>query len=379
MAVVIAHRDGEFAAAVAAELQAELQIPVTVLPTELEALRGALRAQPSGWLIIDIDLLPAVMAVVRQAAFHVVVVSPSEADPRVKKLSDLGATVVMPDQVVAHMSQCSAQANVAAPVSDNPLSVPAGARTVVLHSPKGGAGVSTIAAHLAAGWASQGERVVLVDLASYGAQAMLCKVQASRSGFESLLTALEPDPEQLAKPDFDLEPHLSVVIDKPGRLALLCGAGPRLMDRVTPTYVSQLLERLGQMPFDRIIVDTPAEPIPRSLAALSAADHTVLIAVPDFTCGWSLKQFQGVLDVLRPRGAVGLVVNRVVAGEGIPPGELAARIQMPLLAECPEDPAVLHLNNHGVPWQAGGAAMFGDAVWQLATALSADQEELVHG
>lgn len=375
MAVAIAHRDPEFAAALAAQLQADSLTPAAVLPTEIEALRATLRSQAGGWLVIDIDLLPAVMAVVRQSAFHVVAVTPFEQDPRVKKLSDLGATVLTPTQVGSYMVRCVDRETSAQPPSGE---AHCGARMVVLHSPKGGAGTSTITAHLAACWTSQGERVALVDLASYGAQAMLCKVQAAR-GFESLLAALEPEPDRLGQPDFDLEQHLSVVIDKPGRLSLLCGAGPRLMDRVTPAHVTQLLERLRQLPFDRIVVDTAAEPNPRCLAALSAADHTVLVAVPDFTCGWSLKQFQGVLEILRPRGALGLVVNRVIAGEGIGPGELASRIQIPLLAELPEDPSVLQLNNHGVPWQQRGTAAFGDAIWHLASALSGDQEELVHG
>ncbi|MGE5672717.1 MAG: AAA family ATPase [Mycobacterium leprae] len=366
--LAIAHRDPAVLSTLTAQLgAASTDRSPEVLPTDPEPLRLALEQRQGGWVIVDVDLLPVVVSFLRLGKFRLIVVTSLQGDPRGVKLSESGVPLLLPDQVLPYLStELTSETSTAEPA---PGDAGAPARLVVLHSPKGGAGTTTLAAHLAATWALQGRQIALVDLSPYGSQAMLCKVQQSHQGLERLVAAVEQDDEFLAKTDCDLSPFLTALPVKPGRLDLLTGGTPQLTDRLKGPQVEHLLQRLADQPYDHIVVDTSAEPVARNLAALAAADLILLVAVPDYACGWGLLQLQQLLTIARPVGRQQLVLNRAVNGSGLTATELAGRLNLPVAVVIPEESRIAALNDQGVPWQTGNQTGFGQAVWDLAALL----------
>ncbi|HEY3365649.1 MAG TPA: AAA family ATPase [Symbiobacteriaceae bacterium] len=375
---MLAHRNPTVLNALAFELRA-LGVPPEILSGEPHSLRAALLAMSGGVAVLDIDLVPAATAVLRQVKGRLVVVTALPQDPRAAKLTQLGLEVVPAAQVAQHLAQALGL-QAALPRAQDEAARPEGrAPIIVLHSPKGGAGTSTVAAHLASYWANQGQQVALVDLAPYGAQAVIFKVQQRSMGMEALIAALETTPAGMTDGSLDLARYRASMAVKFGRLDLLGGARPRIMDRLKADQVGQLLERLAESSYDRVIVDTSTEPAPRNLAALAAADQILLVGDPDFVCGWNMVHLQELLGILQPTGQTLLVFNRVGSALGLTADALAGRLQLPLAGILPEDPQVTQLGNQGAPWELPPRSAFAGAIVQLAAALVGEGEPALNG
>ncbi|HEY8345966.1 MAG TPA: AAA family ATPase [Symbiobacteriaceae bacterium] len=370
--------DAAARSALAAEIHQALGIRPELAPCEPERLHQHLRGQEKGLLLLDLSLVPAVLPVLQSGRLQVIVVTTLRHDPRAVKLAHWGAPVLHLSQVPGFLAQLrNGRANLTSfqslqpsPTPAPPLLSPASSHdavVTVLHSPKGGVGTSTLAAHLASCWARQGLRVLLVDLSAYGASAILCKARQQGTGLEALASTLEMAPDCLTE-DFDLFPYLVPLPVSPGRLDLLTGARPRLMDRFTPQHVLLLLSACRRLPYDALVVDTASEPTVRTLAALESAHRLILVATSDYTTCWNLIHLQELLDTLRLKAERLLVFNRFT-GSGIRPDELQQRLGLPLAAVFPEHPLLQELGNQGRPWELEPGDPFADAVAQWAAAL----------
>lgn len=397
---MIALSDGAARAALAEEVQRLAAVNAEFLPGDVEHLRNALGSRTGGLLLLDLSLVPAVLPVLTPGRFQVIGLTSLRQDPRSEKLAQWGAPTLHLAQAAAFLARSAAMdpataqetmANVtpsqsamaqsamaqaawtpsgwtqAAPPPQVPPGSPGQHRVTAVHSPKGGAGTSTVAAHLASQWARQGLRVLLADLSAYGAASILCKSRQQGAGLEALSAALEISPDLLTE-DFDPSPYLVPLFTASGRLDLLPGARPRLMDRLPPAQLSLLIGRLAQLPYDRIVLDTAAEPTPRTLSALESAHQLLLVATQEYTACWNLIHLQELLGTLRPRAERLLILNRH-SGAGISPGELQERLGLPMAAILPTDPLLPEAGNQGKPWDLGAGSSFADAIGQLAAAL----------
>lgn len=391
---MIAHRDPAAAAALAAAVANLTGMPPDLVTGDPGALGAALAGPGPCRVLLDVDLVPAVAMPLRESRHRVLAVTRLAADPRAAKLAQWGIVLVLqadlpaalPDWLLPGPYRPAEPAAVPPAPAGGPADAgaavpvdPGGSRIVAVHSPKGGAGTSTVAAHLAVAWACQGRHVVLVDLAPYGATPVLCKAQQRGSGVEALVAGLEQGRVNPAQPDLDLGPYLTPLLAQPGRLDLLAGGRPRVVDRLTPEHVRALLDHLAGAGYDRVVVDTSAEPTARNLAALLAAAQVVLVATPDYTCCWNLLQLQEVLELLQPAASQVVVLNRDGPDAGMPAADLAARLKLPVVAALPEDVSVQRLGNRGVPWDLPGDSPFLAAVQELAGVLDCPQEALVDG
>lgn len=390
----------------AAELSQALGISLELLPCEPEPLRQSLCNRGPGFLLLDLSLVPAVLPVLSRGSIKVIGVTTLRQDPRAAKLAQWGAPTLHLSQVPGYLAQslqaipgpgpaAGAAPSPAAFIQSVPgpaLAMPAvpaaapsvlpgpesaGAPVIVVHSPKGGAGTSTVAAHLATCWARQGMQVLLIDLSAYGAAAVLCKARQQGMGLEALASTVEMAPDCLA-PGFDLAPYLTPLPVTPGRLDLLAGARPHLLDRFTPQQVMALLSLCTQLPYDAVVVDSASEPTVRTLAALETADWLILVATADYTACWNLVNLQDLLQTLRVKAERLLVLNRFTGG-GLSPDELQQRLGIPLVAVLPEHPLLRDIGNRGRPWDLQPHDPFTDAVAQLATALRTSPAVSLYG
>ncbi len=190
----------------------------------------------------------------------------------------------------------------------------AAGHVIAFHSPRGGAGTTTLLLHTARLLQRRGHTVAVVEVSGGGGGAPLLGVRPG--GGWADLAGIPPEellgdpagPERLAAALREVEPGLY----------LLPSGGPAVMDEVHPDLVEAVLRLLGACGCACALVDTPAEMTLQAAAALTAADAICLIGQPETVSAYRLVQVEALLSSLQiPPGQVHLVLNRV--REPVPP------------------------------------------------------------
>ena len=207
-------------------------------------------------------------------------------------------------------------------------------RVVVVASPKGGVGKSTIASNLAASLAAGGPmQTVLVDLdIQFGDSATLLDLNPTHSIADAFSTAAALD-------TLVLKTFLTL---HPAGFYVLCGAeSPTVSDNVSAEHVKRLLGQLSSQ-FRHVIVDTSAGLNEHTLAALEEANDVVLVTTMDVS---SIRAMRKEMDVLAELGLLpssrhvvlnmedrhsGLVVRDVEGVLGVP-----VNVTIPRSSEVP--------------------------------------------
>jgi pilus assembly protein CpaE len=215
-------------------------------------------------------------------------------------------------------------------------------RIVVVASPKGGVGKSTVAANIAVGLAeSEPSQVVVVDLdLQFGDLATLLGISPRHSTVDALSKAA-------ARDEFVLSTFLHEHPD--GFFVLPAPESPAAADNVDPKRVGHLLRQLAAR-FRHVVVDTAPGLGDLALAAIEQASALVIVAGPDVT---SIRGVRKSLDVLRelrllPTTAP-VVLNGVEHRAGMQPAEAATIIGAPVDVVIPRSRAVLRGGNLGIP------------------------------
>jgi secretion/DNA translocation related CpaE-like protein len=197
-------------------------------------------------------------------------------------------------------------------------------RVVAVVGGRGGAGASVLAAAIAVAAAADGERAMLVDCDPLG------------GGLDLLLGAEEA--QGVRWPDLSLSegrvpasslraalPAPAIFGSRNGGLTVLscdrAGGGPR------PGAVTSVLDA-GRRAGETVVCDVPRYPTDAALAALDAADLTVLVVPAEVrSCAAAAR----VLGVLRQRGGSVRLLVRGPAPGGLTPRDVAAALGLPLL------------------------------------------------
>ena len=208
------------------------------------------------------------------------------------------------------------------------------AESVIVASGKGGVGKSTFAAGLGAVLAHRGRRVVVVDL-DIGLRSQDALLGLSDRVVYDLMDAQSGD----CTLDQAVIPCAS-----PASLCLLPAAQFARAKALHPSKLREIINQLKES-FDYVLLDCPAG-IERGLRnALNAgADRAVLVTTPDDV---SLRDAERAFQVMEAKGLPRpfLVVNRlddrlIRRGEMISAAAAAQLLDLPLLGEIPDDPAV---------------------------------------
>jgi pilus assembly protein CpaE len=238
-----------------------------------------------------------------------------------------------------------------APVSSVSVPAPAPApvrRVVVVASPKGGVGKTTVATNLAVGLATaEPGSTVIVDLdVQFGDVASSLALVPQYTLPDTVHGAASTDP--LVLKTF-LTPH-------PTGLHVLAGSdSPAAGDAVTAADVAQLLDTLSRE-FRYVVVDTAPGLSDLTLTALERATDLVLMGSMDVPGVRGLRKELDVLTELElVPGGRHLVLNFAGSSGGLAMADIEETVGAPLDLVLPRHDAALVSTNTGVPLlQKGG-------------------------
>ena len=207
-------------------------------------------------------------------------------------------------------------------------------RSVLVASGKGGVGKSVFTANLGAALARRGASVVVVD-ADIGLR--------SQDAFLGLENNVVYDLVDVASKDCVLEDALLDCPSVPG-LKLLPAAQFARVRSLEPKQLRKILHTLSEKA-DFVLIDAPAG-IEKGLRNLLNAgpDEAILIATPDDICIRDVERTAGILEskgIVRPNLVVNRLDNELIARREMFSARVVAdSLDLPLLGEIPEDPAV---------------------------------------
>jgi len=215
-------------------------------------------------------------------------------------------------------------------------------RVVVVASPKGGVGKTTVAANLAVALAeSEPNEVVAIDLdLQFGDLASTFGIRPQYSTVDALGKAA-------ARDDFVLQTFLHEHAD--GFFVLPAPLNPAAADRVDAKRVGHLLRQLAAR-FRHVVVDTAPGLGDIALAAIEQASALVVVAGPDRA---SLRGVRSSLDVLRELHllptSTPIVLNGFEPRIGTTRHDAETIIGMPVDVVVPHRRTVSRGGNSGIP------------------------------
>lgn len=220
---------------------------------------------------------------------------------------------------------------------------------IVVYSPQGGAGCTTLATNLASGLMKEGIRVLLVDSdLQFGDVGLYLNMQA-----QSTLVDLVGNVD-----DLDTELFDNIVITHDSGLKVLLGPSrPEYAEVVqsNPTSVAQILEKISGN-YDFIVVDTSHNLDETVLALMDVATKIILIATPTLAAAKNTRFVMELFDKLNyPADKSVLVMNRVPHDRNqkrftISSEQIEKFLRRPVEIEIPlDDVTILSAVHKGVP------------------------------
>ena len=228
-----------------------------------------------------------------------------------------------------------------------PVTGPGGApmgKIIVVYSPKGGTGRTTIAINLAIALNSEDSKVALVDgNLQYGDVAVFLNEQGKNTVLD-----LAPRVEDL---DPDVVREVMVTHRASGVNILAAPPRPEMADKVTGEQFSKLLTYLRRI-YAYIIVDTASHLTEAVQAALDVADLTVLITTQDIPSIKNANLFLSLADAsgIR-RDHILFVMNRFDKRIAITPERVGESLRQEIVVVIPfDDKTVSFSVNRGIPF-----------------------------
>ncbi len=210
-------------------------------------------------------------------------------------------------------------------------------------SPKGGVGVSSIAANLAVAIRQlTNKKVALVDgNVLFGDLSVLLNLRPDKTILD-LASRIE---------GLDRDLLNDVMATHPTQIrVLLAPPDPQRGELVTADQIRTILEALRQE-FHYVIVDTPASFQDRSLAALDLAQRVITLMTLEMHCIRNVKLFLEVADLLGyPADKVMLVLNKATNRTGIRAEDVEKHLQRKLALQIGDAAQEMTLAiNQGTP------------------------------
>jgi pilus assembly protein CpaE len=218
-----------------------------------------------------------------------------------------------------------------------------GRRLVVVFSPKGGVGTTSVAVNLALSMAArEPDRVALVDLSPVTGSVTTHMNLHPRLA----ITDVARDPLALNDPE-----AMRTYLERTGHLFVLAGSsGAGLAPMIGTENVTTILETiLSAVP--TVVVDAGSHLDDRAIATLELADNVILVVTPEFP---ALKVVHAMLEHLHETGSgmaePTIVVNEVFSRQMLTPQDIEGALQKRITVRIPYD-SVLFLRavNEGTP------------------------------
>jgi len=220
---------------------------------------------------------------------------------------------------------------------------------IVVYSPQGGVGVTTVASSIAAGLMREGIRVLLVDAdLQFGDIGVFLNLQA-----QSTLVDLIPNAE-----DLDTDFFENIVVTHDSGLKVLMGpARPEFAEEVVANSgaTAKILDKIRSN-YDFIIVDTSTHLDEVLLSLMDIATRIVLVGTPTLAAVKNIRFVMDLFDQLDyPQEKTMLVLNRIPEDRNakrliIPTEKIENFLKRRVEASIPSDElVVLDAIRKGVP------------------------------
>ncbi len=218
-----------------------------------------------------------------------------------------------------------------------------GGKLLLVYSPKGGTGCSTVATNLAIALGQvTSKKVALVDASlQFGDLAVLLNLQGYRSIADVIGQKGELDAEYLMA---ILAPHPS------GFRSLAAPPAPEAAETIEAEALKSILAALRKE-FDYVIVDTWSYLDDIVLAAMDLADRVLVVMAPEIPSIKSTKQFFEVSEALNfADERIDLILNKVLPRDNIRPEQLESSIKHKIALQLEYDPKSIRESiNQGLP------------------------------
>lgn len=220
-------------------------------------------------------------------------------------------------------------------------------KSVVLYSPKGGGGKTTLAVNLAVLLREQtGKSIAVVDCSyPFGDVGVMLNMEPKRTIVDLLPHINELDGEIL---ESILQPHAS------GVKVLLAPPTPEETELITAEHVSLVIGALREL-YEYIIIDTHPAFTEVSISALDTADVILVVTPLEVPALKSVRQFvdTAVQKLGYTMDKMAVVVNKATAGaaSGLNLNDVQSLVGAKVVASIASDETLaLSAINHGVPF-----------------------------
>ncbi len=224
-----------------------------------------------------------------------------------------------------------------------------GGHIIVVYSPQGGAGTTTIATNLASGLMKKGIKVLLVDAdTQFGDVGVFLKLQA-----QSTLADLVSQVDDVDVEFFDN----SLATHESGLKVLLGPSRPEYADDVeaNPAALASILDKVSHQ-YDFIVVDTSSHLSEMVIALMDLAAKIVLVATPTLSGVKNAKFVLELFDKLNySANKTMFILNRTEDERArqrltIPSEIIEKHLKHPIQGKIPADErTVMSALNRGVP------------------------------
>ena len=235
-------------------------------------------------------------------------------------------------------------------VSADGLTLAHARRVVVVYSPKGGVGTTTIAVNVAVAAAQRRpDKVVLVDLdLQFGGVATHLNLHPK----QTIIDAVRDD-AALREPEL-LRTY--AMRHDSGLHVLAAPTTPEAAEQITPDHVINIVGTLLDG-YESVVIDAGSSLDERILSVFELAETIIMPVYPEIA---ALKAVHGLLDYLNEAGTFGakatFVLNNMFAREILKPRDIEAALGTRISMDLPYD-GFLYLKaiNEGVPIILGAA------------------------
>lgn len=217
-------------------------------------------------------------------------------------------------------------------------------KIVMVYSPKGGTGCTTIATNLAISLINEETKVALVDGdLQFGDVAVFLNEQGKNTILDLAPRADELDP--------DIIKDVMLTHTASGIKVLAAPTRPEMADGVTGEQFSKVLKYLQQL-FSFVIVDTSSFLTDVVLSIIDISDLIVLITTQDIPAIKNSKAFLSLIDGLKiSRKRVLFIMNKYNKDIKITPEKISESLKQPVGIVIPQDDKIVGNSiNRGVPF-----------------------------
>jgi pilus assembly protein CpaE len=250
-------------------------------------------------------------------------------------------------------------------------------KVVVVYSPKGGTGRTTVAVNLAIAMHAEENKVALVDgNLQFGDIAVFLNEQGKNTVLD-----LAPRVDEL---DPDIVREVMVINRNTGVDILAAPPRPEMADKVTGEQFAKLLNYLRQI-YSYIIVDTASQLTEAVQSALEVADVIILLTTQDIPSIKNCNLFLSLADASGiSRKNILFVMNRFDKRVAITPERVGESLRQEVAVVIPFDDRIVSYSvNRGIPFMTDNNKNqpVGKSITQLAEVtaeriLKLEQEEL---